>query len=293
MVRRNWLVAFLAVLVLACANALSGARRRRQTRPAQAGDRRVAADAHEPVLPRARRGDEGRGGEERDGGGPDRRRVRRRQAAEPGERLHRQAGQRDRAVPVRLQGHRHRRSPTPTRPASPSSRPTSPRLADPKTAKVEGHVATDNYGGGKLAAKAIIEALGGSGKVAVLDYPEVESVPAAHQGLRGGDRQAQRVRQAGKIAIVTKLPGGGAKDQELQGGRGHPPGPPGLERHLRHQRPVRARRRGGAGEGGQAREREGRRVRRPARRQAGHQGRQDLRRPDPVPRQDRPRRRSG
>ncbi|MEI6357211.1 MAG: substrate-binding domain-containing protein, partial [Verrucomicrobiota bacterium] len=40
-----------------------------------------------------------------------------------------------------------------------------------KEGKVAGHVATDNFGGGKLAAVALIEALGGKGKVAILDHP--------------------------------------------------------------------------------------------------------------------------
>src|SRR5256885_692278 len=40
-------------------------------------------------------------------------------------------------------------------------------------AKVESHIATDNLGGGRLAAQALIEALGGSGKVAILEHPEV------------------------------------------------------------------------------------------------------------------------
>ena len=42
--------------------------------------------------------------------------------------------------------------------------------------KVVSHVATDNFGGGKMAATAMIEALTDGGKVAILDHPEVESV---------------------------------------------------------------------------------------------------------------------
>ena len=88
-------------------------------------------------------------------------------------------------------------------------------LADPKTAKVEGHVATDNLGGGRLAAKAIIEALGGSGKVAVLDFPEVESVLLRTKGF---EEEIAKHNAAGKgnIRIVTKLPGGGAKDKSFK-----------------------------------------------------------------------------
>src|SRR5687768_1538784 len=88
-------------------------------------------------------------------------------------------------------------------------------LADPKTAKVEGHVATDNLGGGRLAAKAVIEALGGSGKVAVLDFPEVESVLLRTKGF---EEEIAKHNAAGKgtIRVVTKLPGGGAKDKSFK-----------------------------------------------------------------------------
>ena len=77
--------------------------------------------------------------------------------------------------------------------------------------KVVSHVATDNFGGGKLAAQAIIEALGGSGKVAILDYPEVESVLLRTQGF-----EAELKARGAKIEIVTKLPGGGAKDKSFK-----------------------------------------------------------------------------
>jgi len=59
-------------------------------------------------------------------------------------------------------------------------------------AKVACHVATDNYGGGKLAGETIAELLGGNGKVAILDYPEVESVLLRTQGFH---------------EVVDKLPG--------------------------------------------------------------------------------------
>jgi len=46
------------------------------------------------------------------------------------------------------------------------------------------HVATDNYGGGKLAGRTMVELLGGTGKVAIIDYPEVESVLLRTKGFR-------------------------------------------------------------------------------------------------------------
>src|SRR5262245_29287440 len=50
--------------------------------------------------------------------------------------------------------------------------------------KVICHVATDNLGGGREAGRAMITALDGNGKVAVLDHPEVESVILRTRGFR-------------------------------------------------------------------------------------------------------------
>ena len=82
-------------------------------------------------------------------------------------------------------------------------------------AKVVSHVATDNYGGGKEAAIAIIEALSGSGKVAILDHPEVESVMLRTKGFEEAIAKHNAAGK-GKIEIVTKLPGGGAKDRSFK-----------------------------------------------------------------------------
>ncbi|HTI72824.1 MAG TPA: substrate-binding domain-containing protein [Candidatus Limnocylindria bacterium] len=84
-----------------------------------------------------------------------------------------------------------------------------------KEGKVVGHVATDNFGGGKLAASAMIEALGGKGKIAILDYPEVESVILRTRGFMA-ELERQRREKDVKIEIVAKLPGGGAKDRSLK-----------------------------------------------------------------------------
>jgi ribose transport system substrate-binding protein len=78
--------------------------------------------------------------------------------------------------------------------------------------KVVAHVATDNYGGGREAAKAIVEALGGKGKVAVIDYPEVESVILRTKGFE--EEMAEQNKKPGvSIQIVAKLSGRGSKDQ--------------------------------------------------------------------------------
>ena len=81
--------------------------------------------------------------------------------------------------------------------------------------KVLSHVATDNLGGGREAAKAMIEALGGRGKVAVLDMPEVESVLLRTQGF---EEEIRKHNEAGpgRIEVVAKLPGGGAKDKSFK-----------------------------------------------------------------------------
>lgn len=75
-----------------------------------------------------------------------------------------------------------------------------------KSAKVVSHIATDNYAGGKMAARAMIEALGGQGKVAIIDHPEVESVIQRTQGFR------EVMKGAKGIQIVAQLPGGGQRD---------------------------------------------------------------------------------
>jgi len=79
-------------------------------------------------------------------------------------------------------------------------------------AKVVSHIATDNYGGGRMAAKAMIEALGGTGKIAILDHPEVESVIQRTKGFK--DELAQATKEKGvKIEIVAQLPSGGTEEK--------------------------------------------------------------------------------
>src|ERR1041385_960231 len=81
-------------------------------------------------------------------------------------------------------------------------------------AKVVSHVATDNFGGGKMAATAMIEALGGNGKVAILDHPEVESVILRVKGFES--ELAARQKGNPGIQIVAKLPGGGDKEKSFK-----------------------------------------------------------------------------
>ncbi|MEO8425906.1 MAG: substrate-binding domain-containing protein [Verrucomicrobiota bacterium] len=80
-------------------------------------------------------------------------------------------------------------------------------------AKVVVHIATDNYGGGKEAAKAMIEALGeGGGKIAILDHKVVESCILRVKGFQEVISEYNTGRNQGKIEIVSELPGGGVKD---------------------------------------------------------------------------------
>ena len=82
-------------------------------------------------------------------------------------------------------------------------------------AKVVTHVATDNYSGGRQAAKAMIEALAGQGKVAILDFPQVESVMLRTKGFRE-ELEEQKQSKGVSIQIVGVLPGDGAKDKSYK-----------------------------------------------------------------------------
>jgi ribose transport system substrate-binding protein len=77
------------------------------------------------------------------------------------------------------------------------------------------HVATDNYGGGRLAAKAVIEVLGGTGTVAIIDHAEVESVILRTKGFREEMEKARKERGV-TCDIVATVPGGGVKDKSFK-----------------------------------------------------------------------------
>jgi len=83
-------------------------------------------------------------------------------------------------------------------------------------AKVVTHIATDNYGGGKLAAVAIVEALKkrgeAKGDIAILDHPEIESVILRTKGFR--EQLAEENKKPDvDLKIVKQLPGGGAREK--------------------------------------------------------------------------------
>jgi ribose transport system substrate-binding protein len=92
-------------------------------------------------------------------------------------------------------------------------------------AKVVCHVAADNYGGGRQAGKAIIEAIGGSGKAAIVDHPEVESVILRTKGFE--DELAQAKLEKGvDIQIVARVAGHGEQAESFKAAedilQGHP-----------------------------------------------------------------------
>lgn len=78
--------------------------------------------------------------------------------------------------------------------------------------KIVTQIATDNYGGGKEAAQAMIEALGeAGGKIAVLHFKQAESCQLRVKGF-SEVIDAHNAGGKAKIEIVTELESGGAKD---------------------------------------------------------------------------------
>jgi ribose transport system substrate-binding protein len=76
--------------------------------------------------------------------------------------------------------------------------------------KVVSHIASDNIAGGQLAAQAIVKALNGAGKIAIIDHPEVESVIQRVKGFE------DEIAKSKNIQIVAKLSGHGVKDQAFR-----------------------------------------------------------------------------
>jgi ribose transport system substrate-binding protein len=80
-------------------------------------------------------------------------------------------------------------------------------------AKVVSHIATDNYGGGKQAGNAMIEALGeAGGKVVIIDFKPAESCQMRVKGFKEVVAKYNEGRSAGKVEIVSELPGEGKPD---------------------------------------------------------------------------------
>jgi ribose transport system substrate-binding protein len=67
------------------------------------------------------------------------------------------------------------------------------------------HVATDNLGGGRLAATQLAEVLEGEGNVAIIDHPEIESVILRTRGFK------ERIVDWPDIKVVAVVAGGAKK----------------------------------------------------------------------------------
>lgn len=84
-----------------------------------------------------------------------------------------------------------------------------------KDAKVVTHVGTDNALGGKMAAEEMVKALGGKGKVAIMDYPQVAVVVQR----TGAFTKRLAELNAGKgvnVKVVVRLPGQGSLRKSME-----------------------------------------------------------------------------
>jgi ribose transport system substrate-binding protein len=85
--------------------------------------------------------------------------------------------------------------------------------------KIACQIATDNKSGGKEAAKAVIEALGGKpAKVAIVDYKQAESCILRVEGFKEAVAEHNTANAAAKLDIVAELDGGGEKDKGFKVG---------------------------------------------------------------------------
>ena len=81
-------------------------------------------------------------------------------------------------------------------------------------AKITGHIGTDNFQGGELAGKAMIEVLGeAGGKVLILHFKQANSCVLRVDGFMKEINAHNKGRTEGLIEIAAELDGGGAKDQ--------------------------------------------------------------------------------
>ncbi len=83
-------------------------------------------------------------------------------------------------------------------------------------AKIEGHVGTDNFQGGELAGKAMIDALGEKGgKVLILDFKKANSCVLRVAGFKKMI-DAHNKEAEGKIEVVSELDGNGERTKGYQ-----------------------------------------------------------------------------
>ena len=83
-------------------------------------------------------------------------------------------------------------------------------------AKIEGHVGTDNFQGGELAGKAMINALGDTGgKVLILDFKKANSCVLRVGGFKKVI-DAHNKTATGKVEVVSELDGNGDRTKGYQ-----------------------------------------------------------------------------
>ena len=83
------------------------------------------------------------------------------------------------------------------------------QISDPEAKKlVIAHIGSDNYQGGRLAGKSMMNALGNKGSVAIISLPEVSSCILRVEGFK------DELKESGSpIEIVTDLSGKGRRDE--------------------------------------------------------------------------------
>ncbi len=80
--------------------------------------------------------------------------------------------------------------------------------------EITAHIGTDNYQGGRLAGKAMIEALGSQGgEVLVLHFKQANSCVERVRGFTDEVNEHNIGKEDGKIQIVAELEGGGLRDE--------------------------------------------------------------------------------
>jgi len=79
--------------------------------------------------------------------------------------------------------------------------------------KIAGHIATDNYQGGRLAGEAMIEALGeGGGEIAILTHDPAASCIKRVEGFDDVINAHNEGRSDGKITVMKRLACEGQRD---------------------------------------------------------------------------------
>lgn len=84
-------------------------------------------------------------------------------------------------------------------------------------AKVTAHIGTDNYAGGRLAGKAMIEALGeAGGEVLVLHFKQANSCVERVNGFNDEINEYNSQIATNKIQVVSELEGGATQDTSFK-----------------------------------------------------------------------------